>query len=65
MYYRYWMHLDPAHHVQAHLGVRTTRYKLVHYPGEGAGVTGVSSEERTPAWELFDLATDPFELHSV
>jgi arylsulfatase A-like enzyme len=65
MYYRYWMHLDPAHRVQAHLGVRTTRYKLVHYPGEGAGVPGASSEERTPAWELFDLATDPFELHSV
>jgi hypothetical protein len=65
MYYRYWMHLDGAHRVQAHLGVRTQRYKLVHYPGRGTGVPGASDERREPAWELFDLEADPFELRSV
>ena len=65
MYYRYWMHLDSIHRVQAHYGVRTARYKLVRYPGEGAGVPGASAERREPAWELFDLAADPFELRSV
>ncbi len=65
MYYRYWMHLDSVHRVQAHYGVRTTRFKLVRYPGTGAGVPGASPETRTPEWELFDLQADPFELKSV
>jgi arylsulfatase A-like enzyme len=65
MYYRYWMHLDSVHHVQAHYGVRTARHKLVRYPGHGAGVPGASIERREPAWELFDLETDPLELRSV
>ena len=55
MYYRYWMHLDNAHAVQAHFGIRTDRYKLIRYDGEGDG----------PEWELFDLAEDPYEIHSV
>ena len=65
MYYRYWMHLDSVHRVQAHYGVRTARHKLVRYPGEGGGVRGASPERREPAWELFDLAADPLELRSV
>jgi arylsulfatase A-like enzyme len=65
MYYRYWMHLDGIHRVQAHYGVRTHRHKLVHYPGDGGGVAGASSEQREPAWELFDLEQDPYELSSV
>jgi arylsulfatase A-like enzyme len=65
MYYRYWMHLDGVHRVQAHYGVRTARHKLVRYPGHGAGVPGASIERREPAWELFDLETDPLELRSV
>ena len=65
MYYRYWMHLDNIHRVQAHYGVRTRRYKLVRYPGVGDAVPGASHERREPAWELFDLETDPFEMHSV
>ena len=64
-YYRYWMHLDGAHQVQAHYGVRTERHKLVRYPGEGGGVAGASDKRRQPAWELFDLETDPHELRSV
>lgn len=64
MYYRYWMHL--AHHyVYAHYGVRTLRYKLIYYYGEALGQLGALDEPKEPEWELFDLATDPHELHSV
>ena len=38
--------------VQRHYGIRTTRYKLVHY-------------YLIDEWELFDLETDPDELRSV
>lgn len=55
MYYRYWMHIDPDHAVQAHYGIRTHRYKLIRYDGDGGG----------PEWELFDLQEDPGEIHSV
>ncbi|MEZ5976243.1 MAG: sulfatase, partial [Planctomycetota bacterium] len=39
------------HNVPPHYGVRTDRYKLIHYPG-------------LDAWELFDLKRDPDELRS-
>jgi arylsulfatase A-like enzyme len=65
MYYRYWMHLDSIHRVQAHYGIRTRRHKLVHYPGSAPAVLGASTEVREPAWELFDLEADPYELRSV
>ena len=65
MYYRYWMHLDNLHRVGAHYGVRTRRYKLVHYPGEGIQTAGADDQRREPAWELFDLEADPYELRSV
>ena len=64
IYYRYWMHL--AHHgVAAHYGVRTHHHKLIHYYGEALGTTGSIDDPREPEWELFDLETDPMELHSV
>jgi hypothetical protein len=65
MYYRYWMHLDNLHRVGAHYGVRTRRHKLVHYPGVGSAVPGAHEARRAPAWELFDLEADPYELRSV
>lgn len=65
VYYRYWEHDDGIHHVWAHYGVRTERYKLVHYYAEGLGVPGTSDEAMPPEWELFDLERDPFELRSV
>jgi arylsulfatase A-like enzyme len=67
MYYRYWMHLDGAHRVQAHYGVRTHRHKLVHYPGSAPPHPDPDAwqEAREPAWELFDLDADPYELTSV
>jgi len=64
MYYRYWMHL--AHHnVYAHYGLRTLRYKLIYYYADALGQPGAVDDSREPEWELFDLESDPHELHSV
>lgn len=41
------------HRVGPHRGVRTERYKLIHYYSEG------------DYWELFDLETDPNELKNL
>ncbi|MEX1020535.1 MAG: sulfatase [Litorilinea sp.] len=46
--YRYFT----PHRVGPHRGVRTQRYKLIEYYGEG------------DYWELFDLDADPHELHN-
>jgi arylsulfatase A-like enzyme len=48
MYYRYYA----AYGVPEHDGVRTERYKLIHYPG-------------ADDYELFDLKEDPDERHNV
>jgi len=64
MYYRYWMHLA-HHHVYAHYGVRTLRYKLIYYYADGLEQPGVIDESKEPEWELFDLDTDPYELNNV
>jgi arylsulfatase A-like enzyme len=45
--YPYW------HHVQPHYGIRTERYKLIHYYYD------------MDNWELFDLKKDPFEVNNV
>ena len=64
LYYRYWMH--KAHHnVYAHYGVRTLRYKLIYYYADALDQPGAIDEIYEPEWELFDLANDPYELHSV
>ncbi len=64
MYYRYWMHLS-HHHVPAHYGIRTARYKLIYYYGEALGTTESIDTPTEPEWELFDLETDPMELRNV
>ena len=51
VYYHYYEFPQP-HHVHPHLGVRTERYKLIHF---------YTIDE----WELFDLEKDPKELKSV
>jgi arylsulfatase A-like enzyme len=51
IYYHYY-EFPGAHSVQRHYGVRTDRYKLIHYYNIGE-------------WELFDLEKDPHELHSM
>lgn len=50
MYYRYY---HPGHHnVAAHYGIRTDRYKLIHF-------------NQLHQWELFDLKKDPREMKNV
>jgi arylsulfatase A-like enzyme len=41
------------HHVAAHYGVRTDRYKLIRFYSE------------VKAWELYDLRNDPHELKNI
>jgi len=64
MYYRYWMHLA-HHHVYAHYGVRTHRYKLIYYYADAMGQPGAIDEKKPPEWELFDLQKDANELVNV
>ena len=52
MYYHYYEY--PAiHRVKRHYGIRTQRYKLIHYYYD------------IDCWELFDLRTDPHELNNL
>lgn len=51
VYYHYY-EFPSVHSVRRHCGVRTDRYKLIHYYGIGE-------------WELFDLQKDPREMRSV
>jgi hypothetical protein len=62
MYYRYWMHNDPDHHVPAHYGIRTQTYKLIYYYGKPLGKTGSFPPDTTPAWEFYDLSKDKREM---
>ena len=53
IYYHYYEY--PAEHaVRRHYGIRTNRYKLMHFYGHDVD-----------AWELYDLQTDPHELHNL
>jgi arylsulfatase A-like enzyme len=52
LYYHYYEY--PAEHaVRKHYGVRTDRYKLIHFYDD------------IDAWELFDLQTDPYEMNNL
>ncbi|MGC9453444.1 MAG: sulfatase family protein [Phycisphaerae bacterium] len=65
MYYRYWMHRDGIHNAYAHYGLRTHRHKLIYYYADGLDQPGAEGEPCEPEWELFDLESDPRELHNV
>jgi len=52
MYYHYYEY-PGAHMVKRHYGVRTRRYKLIHFYYD------------IDAWELYDLRNDPNELNNV
>lgn len=62
IYYRYWENDDANHQALAHYGVRTDRYKLIHFCGDGLGLPGTSPHTFAPYWELFDTVADPDEL---
>jgi arylsulfatase A-like enzyme len=51
LYYHYYEY-PAVHMVNKHEGVRTARYKLINFYELGE-------------WELYDLAQDPHEMHSV
>ena len=51
VYYHYYEFPQP-HHVHPHYGIRTERYKLIHF---------YTIDE----WELFDLEKDPQEMKSI
>ncbi len=52
LYYHYYEFPD-EHTVHPHYGVRTDRYKLIHFYGDMNN------------WELFDLQNDPDELRNI
>ena len=52
MYYHYYEY-PLWHHVQPHYGIRTERYKLIHFYYD------------VDVWELYDLENDPKELHNL
>ena len=52
LYYHFYEY--PAEHsVKRHYGVRTERYKLIHFYND------------IDTWELYDLAEDPMEMHNL
>jgi len=52
IYYHYYEYPLP-HGVKKHYGVRTDRYKLIHFYND------------IDEWEFYDLKTDPDELHNL
>ena len=52
IYYHYYEYPGP-HNVKRHYGVRTDRYKLIHFYHDA------------DEWEMFDLQTDPDEMNSI
>lgn len=52
IYYHYYEY-PGAHSVKRHYGVRTDRYKLIHFYHD------------VDEWEMYDLETDPDEMNSV
>jgi len=52
MYYHYYEY-PAVHSVKRHYGVRTERYKLIHFYND------------IDEWELYDLKSDPDEMRNV
>jgi arylsulfatase A-like enzyme len=53
IYYRYY---DPAFGLPQHEGIRTDRYKLIHF---------LAKKGKPEAWEFYDLQKDPREAHNA
>ncbi len=52
-YYHYYEYPHGWHSVKKHYGVRSAKYKLIHYYQE------------TSEWEMFDLENDPHEMNNI
>jgi arylsulfatase A-like enzyme len=61
LYYHYYDY-PAVHQVRRHDGVRDTRYKLIHFYGEGFGK---DKGYDISCNELYDLQSDPNELHNL
>ena len=64
VYYRYFENDDSHHHVLAHYGLRTERYKLIYFYADEVGLPGAGPLAYVPEWELYDLLDDPHELRN-
>jgi len=53
MYYHYYEFPHGWHDVRKHYGIRTERYKLIHF------------YDNIDAWELYDLEKDPMEINNI
>jgi arylsulfatase A-like enzyme len=53
IYYHYYEYPHGWHNVMRHYGIRTDRYKLIHFYND------------IDAWELYDLQEDPSEMHNL
>lgn len=53
IYYHYYEFPYGAHKVKKHYGIRTPRYKLIHFYND------------IDDWELFDLKNDPYEINNL
>jgi len=53
IYYHYYEYPHGWHNVMRHYGIRTDRYKLIHFYND------------IDAWELYDLREDPGEVHNL
>jgi arylsulfatase A-like enzyme len=52
MYYNYYEYPQP-HQARPHYGIRTKRYKLMHF------------HDGMDAWEMYDLERDPYEVSNI
>jgi arylsulfatase A-like enzyme len=67
IYYRYYA---AEYGLAPHSGVRTERYKLIHYQGavgidDGTPNGNPKQSRQVDEWELFDLQTDPAERENL
>jgi arylsulfatase A-like enzyme len=61
LYYQYYDY-PAVHSVRKHYGIRTNRYKLIHFYGPGKGKDkGINLNE----WEFYDLKKDKNEMHNL
>lgn len=62
MYYRYFAHAPIR---PGHFGIRNKRYKLAFFYGQSLDLPGTEAENSAPAWEFYDLETDPTEIRNA
>ena len=63
IYYHYYEY--PAEHmVRRHYGIRTQRYKLIHFYPHTTAAQDTTGRRPIDQWELYDLQTDPSEMHN-